>query len=256
MKGLIHIHSNYSDGELSLQEIKKEANSLGIKFVLMADHMEYFSSQEQVDKFVKECDKLSGEDFLMVPGLEISPKGDYHIIVYNGREFIKADSTIDSLVKIKSTENQFLVLAHASHYSGILPSKIVEKLNGVEVWNAKYDSKHAPSIKSYSFLEGNNLVAMAGLDSHSRVSLNKLVIEVDIDNLNILSIFKSFRDKNFLIYNKKKKININRPFSLCQKIYFLLINFLYFLIRVSFIFFSKLGINYPKILRKIFHKLF
>jgi hypothetical protein len=249
MKGLIHIHSNYSDGELSLQEIKKEAKSLGADFVLMADHIEYFSSQKEVDKFVEECEKLSDNDFLMIPGLEISPKDSYHILVYNGRKFIKTEDLIKG-------RDQLIVLAHASHYSGRLPEEIIKKLDGMEVWSAKYDSKHAPNIKSYSFLEKNNLIAMAGLDSHGKSSLNKLWVEIDINDLNVEKILSAFIDKKFIVNNGYKKFDINKPFSLSQKLCFLLINFLYFPIRTPLTFFSKMGIKYPKSLKKIFHKLF
>lgn len=38
LKGLIHVHSNYSDGSNSIEEIAKYAKSLGYEYVLLCDH--------------------------------------------------------------------------------------------------------------------------------------------------------------------------------------------------------------------------
>lgn len=256
MKGLIHIHSKYSDGDLSLPEIKERAQNLGANFVLMADHMEYFKSQKELDEMIEECRKLSGDDFLMVPGFEVSPKRSYHIIVYNGRNFINHDPDFNDLIKLDFTDDQFLVLAHASHYSGKLPKELTEKLDGIEVWNAKYDSKYAPSIKSLRHLAETNLIAMAGLDAHSAEGLEKLWIEAEIGELSVKEIFSAFRNKKFKVVSGRKTIDINKSFGFSQKFYFAFVNFIYFPIRTPLVFFAKLGLNYPKFLKKIFHKFF
>jgi len=256
MKGLIHIHSKYSDGDLSLPEIKERAQNLGANFVLMADHMEYFKSQKELDEMIEECRKLSGDDFLMVPGFEVSPKRSYHIIVYNGRNFINHDPDFNDIIKLDFTEEHFLVLAHASHYSGKLPKELTDKLDGIEVWNAKYDSKYAPSIKSFGHLVETNLVAMAGLDAHNAEGLEKFWIEVEIGELSVKEIFAAFRNKKFKVGGGRKKIDINKPFGFSQRLYFASINFIYFPIRTPLVFFARLGLSYPPFLKKIFHKLF
>ena len=256
VKGLIHIHSKYSDGDLSLPEIKEKAQKLGAKFVLMADHMEYFKSQKELNEMVDECRKLSDNNFLIVPGFEVSPKRSYHIIVYNGRNFINHDPDFNDIIKQDFTEEQFLVLAHASHYSGKLPKELIDKLDGIEVWNAKYDSKYAPNIKSFRHLEETNLIAMAGLDAHSAAGLDKFWVEVELKELSIGEICGAFRNKRFKVRCGRKAIDINKPLGLLQKLYFAFINFIYVPVRTPLVFFAKLGLDYPPFLKKIFHKFF
>jgi len=256
IKGLSHVHSNFSDGDLSLEEIKEIAQKLGVSFVLMADHMEQLGSQEKVQEMIEKCQQLSGEDFLIIPGFEVSPKRDYHVLVYNGRQFINHNPSRQDIIDSSFSEDQFLVLAHASQYPGKLSLELAKKLDGVEVWNARYDSRYAPNLKAYNCLKNTDLVALAGLDAHSEAGFKKLWIEMDLEKLNTEEIFRALREKRFKINNGISLIDINQPFTLSQKIFFTSINYLLAPLRIPYAILAKLGIDFPPFLKKIFHKFF
>src|SRR4051812_28074773 len=78
-KGAIHIHSRYSDGELTLPELRDVYRAEGCAFVAMTDHAESFHA-ESLERYVAECAALSTPDFLMIPGLEFACLNRMHIL--------------------------------------------------------------------------------------------------------------------------------------------------------------------------------
>jgi hypothetical protein len=256
-KGLVHIHSNYSDGELSLSKIKKKAKEFGMNFVFLADHISKIGGRQKFEDFCRECQSLSEECFLMVPGVEIETLEGYHVLVYNGKIFSGEGIPAQSLFDIFSDEKEvFLVLAHASQVDKKPPLDFMEKINAIEVWNAKYDSRYAPNLKSLNWALENNLIALAGTDAHSLYSLNKLWIEAEINKLEAGEIINSFIKNEFLISNGLLSINFKKPFGFYLSIYFKIVNFLYPLTRKALSFLIGKKSKPPKFLQKLFHKSF
>ena len=53
LKGAIHLHSTYSDGEFTLSELREVMISAGCDFVCMTDHAESFDD-EKLEAYVRE----------------------------------------------------------------------------------------------------------------------------------------------------------------------------------------------------------
>jgi DNA polymerase (family 10) len=67
MRGMIHVHSNWSDGINSIKEMALEAKHLGFSYIVICDHSQSASyagglSIEQIDQQHKEIDELNEED--------------------------------------------------------------------------------------------------------------------------------------------------------------------------------------------------
>ena len=83
LKGAIHVHSTYSDGEFTLSELKEIFVSAGCSFVCMTDHAEYFDADSR-EAYKSECLKLSDSKFLFIPGVEYTCRERMHILAYGG----------------------------------------------------------------------------------------------------------------------------------------------------------------------------
>lgn len=256
IKGLIHIHSNFSDGELSLEEIKKQAKEYGAQFVLMADHFSFIATEEKFNEFKRECDFLSDKNFLLIPGFEVEPEENFHILVYNTREFIAPKLSLEEKLEILSNQNTVLVLAHASQIKQVPSEEILEKLNGVEVWNARYDSRHAPNLRALKLAKKNELVPFGGADAHSSLTLNKIWLEIENENFSMQELMASLKTGRFKIVNKMFSIDLKKSLNLLQYFLFGLVNLSFPLLRKFFRFFIKRGIKIPNFLKRIFHKFY
>lgn len=257
VKGLTHIHSHFSDGMLSLAQIKNRAKKRGMNFVLMADHL---SRLPDFGRLNKECEELSDDDFLMVPGAEIASREGYHFLIYNVTELPR--SLVDYEVSFKeldetfSSQERLLVLAHASLYSKLPSREIVERLDGIEVWNTKYDTRYAPHLKSLQFALTHNLVPFAAVDAHGPFSLRKLWLELELPELERSCLISSLKQGLFKIANCSFSLDLREKLTPAQALPFQLNNKLYAPLRYPMGLFVKSRLRCPKIFIRLFQKLY
>ena len=68
IKGVLHVHSTYSDGEFSLAELKQLFLSEGCRFICMSDHANAMD-EAKLAAYVAECRELSDSAMQLIPGL-------------------------------------------------------------------------------------------------------------------------------------------------------------------------------------------
>src|SRR5690349_8425792 len=88
--GVIHMHSDYShDGRDSLEQLRDVCLERGIRFVGMTDHAEDLDP-EVFGEYVRNCEALSDDQVLFVPGLEYRFAGlkGLHLLAVGLREWI------------------------------------------------------------------------------------------------------------------------------------------------------------------------
>src|SRR5262245_64875083 len=113
MRGVLHVHSQFSDGEESLERIVQTFSDAGMNFIAVSDHAEVFDEQ-RMQEYVAVCDALSSTNFLVIPGLEFALKGgSIHILGYGITRRVRAPN-IDQLVDGIHEAGGIAVLAHAS----------------------------------------------------------------------------------------------------------------------------------------------
>ncbi|WP_130296913.1 DNA polymerase/3'-5' exonuclease PolX [Fictibacillus sp. BK138] len=101
IKGDLHLHSTWSDGAFSIEEMAEEARSLGYEFMAITDHSQYLRvanglTPERIRMQRKEIDKLNEKykDFKIFAGIEmdILPDGtlDYDDDLLDEMDFVIA----------------------------------------------------------------------------------------------------------------------------------------------------------------------
>ena len=205
IKGLSHFHTSLTDGDFTVDEISKFINAKGFNFIIMTEHAETISPEEY-DSFKKSCEKNSGENLIVIPGLEFSHDNYVHILGIGLKKHpgtCKLESQVSEIHKYGG----LAVMAHANACVKI-PYDKLKDLDGVEAWNTRYGSKFAPRKKGLDILKkfrdstGKNIPCFGGIDFHSKKDFRELSIEMRQDGIDADEIIKNLKNGNFKISNK------------------------------------------------------
>jgi hypothetical protein len=151
LKGAIHVHSRYSDGEFTLPELQRLFRTAGCSFVCMTDHAESFTA-EKLHNYLGQCEELSGADFCFIPGLEYECKDKMHILGYGQTSLVNTKEPQEVIQSIER-KGGISVIAHPKEAAfpyieafDVLPS-------GIEGWNTKYDGRYAPRPGTFCLID-------------------------------------------------------------------------------------------------------
>jgi predicted ATP-grasp superfamily ATP-dependent carboligase len=169
--GALHLHSKYSDGEFTLPEIKRIFTEAGCKFACVTDHAEYFD-EEKLEYYMMECERLSGNGFKFVPGLEYRCDGGMHILGY-GCTALTESTNPEQVIDHIQRHNGIAVIAHPADRMFASIENFSVLPHGIEVWNTKYDGRYAPRTGTFRLLahlqqRKPELRAFYGTDLHWR----------------------------------------------------------------------------------------
>jgi len=200
LKGVLHVHSTYSDGERSLAELRELFIQQGCSFVMMSDHADSLDAA-RVREYVSACHALSDAKFLFVPGLEFSCDRRMHVLGY-GVTSLSASTNPQEVFTHIERERGVAVIAHPqdSAFSWIESFETLPM--GIEVWNTKYDGQYAPRGRTFRLLQRlqprrPGMLAFYGLDYHWVTQFRELYTVLHIDNLDPQEIIAALRNGQF-----------------------------------------------------------
>lgn len=222
-KGVLHVHSRFSDGEEPLERVVDVFKLAGMRFAAVSDHAEVFDDR-RMEQYVRACEELSSDSFLVIPGLEFALKGGtIHILGYGITRRVRF-STMEELVDGIHAAGGIAVLAHPPVGSINLIGSIKTKLDGVEVWNGRYDGTIAPRADSFQLLRRIRMLnpkaaAFCGVDLHQIAQARKLIhMEVDTDILDRLAILNAIRGSRFTLHGSKIVIPASGNLTFVQEL--------------------------------------
>jgi len=195
-KGLFHVHTEFSDGNLSIAEIVETCQKQEYDFVYVTDHSRYLSPKK-FKNMVKKCRDNSNSNFLCIPGMEIDTIDGLHILALGIDFFVEKGKA--SRISEFLMENEIpSILAHPptrARYDFM-------EFNAIETWNAARN-KLAP-LKSDKF-KNNSLsykFEIGGVDFHRKEQINDLILNINAKNLNIKSLNKAIKTGDYTYGNK------------------------------------------------------
>jgi hypothetical protein len=184
LKGVMHLHSKYSDGEFTLSELRELFLAGNCSFVCMTDHAEYFDEQS-IERYLEECESLSDAQLRMVPGLEYRCERDMHILGYNATQlFSGADP--QEVIRHIDAQGAISVIAHPKTDCFEWMESFSTLPQGIETWNSKYDGQYAPRSGTFALLQrlqqrAPAMHAFYGLDLHWKKQFRNFFVELDCD---------------------------------------------------------------------------
>jgi predicted metal-dependent phosphoesterase TrpH len=222
-KGVLHIHSRFSDGDESLDRLVQVLQRSGMRFAAVSDHAEVFDDR-RMEEYVRVCEMLSSSSFLVIPGLEFALKGGtLHILGYGIRKRLPSTS-MDLLVDGIHDSGGLAVLAHPPVGSINLIGSIKGKLDGIEVWNGRYDGAVAPRAGSFQLLRqvrslNSKVAAFCGVDLHQIAQARKLIyMEVEADHLQEQAILDRIRARHFTLHGGNTVIPATGQLTFVQEL--------------------------------------
>lgn len=224
VSGIFHLHTGYSyDSSASLKEITILAKKKGYRFLLLTEHSDDFND-EKMKKFVAECECLSTEDLIVIPGLEVNCDFGRHILAVGIKEFIGVADPDDVIDRIRGNGG-LAIIPHPVLCQFRSFVTLTNRLNGVEVWNSRYDGKYAPSLKSFRLLsmlqkENPKVFAYGGLDLHSIQDFDDLCLKVELAMVTEQEVLQCLKKGNFKVARKKIVIDSSGDITRMQRLFF------------------------------------
>lgn len=186
LKGALHAHSTYSDGEFTLPELREIFLSEGCSFLCMTDHAESFD-QQSIARYLAECDALSDKTFCLVAGLEYRCERDMHILGYAATKLAQSTNP-EEIIRHIGSQGAVSVIAHPKdEFSSWIEGFATLPL-GIEAWNSKYDGRYAPRPSTFALLQrlkrsAPQIQAFYGMDLHWKKQFRGLHVVLDCDSL-------------------------------------------------------------------------
>ncbi len=186
IKGAMHVHSTYSDGEFTLAELRDVYLAEGCAFVCMSDHAEYFQP-DSLERYLRECDDLSDKDLRMIAGLEYRCEREMHILGYGATSLSGAADPQEIIQEIE-LQGAIAVIAHPKNEFFSWIESFETLPHGIETWNSKYDGRYAPRPGTFALLQKMQqrqpeMRAFYGQDLHWKKQFRRLFVELDNDSV-------------------------------------------------------------------------
>jgi hypothetical protein len=215
--GIIHVHSTLSyDGEHTLAQLASFGKARGYSFIGMTEHSDTFDDTK-MKLLVEECDRVSDNQFCMIPGIEFSCHGNLHLIGLGIQDFTTVKDPI-VLARFIRTQGGLAVVSHPSRYGYEIPPALVSEIDGIEVWNASNDSRFVPDgrvIDLWRALKEYNpaLAAFGGQDLHRITGQRHVTLALSGRDaeLNVERILARLRAGAFTVSNRYLYISSDRP---------------------------------------------
>jgi hypothetical protein len=186
LRGALHLHSTYSDGDLSLPELRALYVGAGCRFACVTDHADAFvGDASKLDAYQSECERLSDERFRFIAGLEYTCVDRMHVLGYGVTTMIDSTDPERVIARIGALGG-LAVVAHPKDEAFATIEAFATRPAGIEVWNSKYDGRYAPRARTFALLrrlqqQSPDMRAFYGQDLHWRRQYRGLFTCVDCD---------------------------------------------------------------------------
>ncbi len=245
--GYSHIHTRYTDGDLSLLEVKKLMLDYGASFMLITEHREHLNATT-FKQLAVECHQLSDDDILIITGLEVAA-GNNHILILGAEQFYEENDIVDLLTRYKA-DGCPIIWAHPHRNKYKIEDNLLSLLDGIEIWNSAYDTKYCPRYSSLQYARYNfkkDWLLLPALDFHRQSHLPGPKIFLSVEKLRTEEVIRQIKLGQYKI---GKKEGVSSKDCLTKRYYFyfylsLLIMMMFKFFKTTDSFLSALHIKVP-----------
>jgi len=145
---------------------------------LLSEHEETGWTPARYADYVRQCAAVSTPEVQLIPGIEFS-QGGFHVLCYGLQQYPARPSSIEQLSAAVHAQGCRLCLAHPGKYRWQHPAELVDAVDAVEVWNAKwiYDGLAGPHPRSLRMAEGKQF--LIGQDVHKAKHFAPLLLQTE-----------------------------------------------------------------------------
>lgn len=200
LRGVIHVHSTYSDGEMALEDLLRVLRADGNQFVAMTDHAEMMDDAAFA-RYVRGCRDASTDAFCVLPGLEVAYHRSLHVLGIGIDAPVRADNTLDGVNEIHRLGG-LAVWAHPTPANVPWVEGLGIPWDGVELWNTRYDRGRGIRPARGDLLarlrqRSPSVFGYYGLDLHSQRQTRSLRTCVEADACTLPAIMAALSSGRF-----------------------------------------------------------
>ena len=204
LRGSYHTHSRYShDGVFTLEELKRSFREKGYDFVIMTEHAEDLTT-DSYETFYKECETLSDDSFLFIPGLEVPYEGRVHVGCFPSASTYDRVPLYHEGITYMRNHGAISIFHHPSKQGYYMNETFRTLLDGIEIWNSRYEGRWAPSMRTMQFARQHFLGTLffGGLDLHKTTQFGGPAITLDVSAFTIEFIIDALKKNKFALQGK------------------------------------------------------
>jgi len=265
IKGLLHVHTIFSlDGRIEIEELRERARKGNISFIILADHADTLLERKNIGKFLQETGNYNSAPFV-IPGIEYTCSPRIHLLAIGIKEIMENYEDPFDVIEKTHSQGGLVIWGHYDFKLRSNDIEILRKVDGVEIWNRKYDGKmsflphRGRLFNTIRNKYNNNLNMYNGTDLHSFSSWANLFITMP-DVSSSVEIMNNLRVGNFKMVNRYVRIPaINFSPSFRQYVFMQFTSIASFLIikikNTSYYLCRKLKIPVSTEMRETFRKI-
>ena len=200
--------------------------------------------------------ELSSERFLLVPGLEIE---DLNVLLLGINHIAEYSSPLELAEQCRE-QGALIVFSHPVKCPAGPSAGIAPMLEGLEVWNTRYDGKIVPRAGNLKLFQEwkerkKNMIGLCGLDFHSTSDYTDVWMKVALKELSQEGLLRAMRTGDLQICKNGKRLPIQQPsasFALKSIVYRVVYDAAYAAFRTL----RSVGINPPRQFKQLARKIF
>ena len=201
LKGVLHCHSTYSDGEFTLAELRDTYVLAGCRFACVSDHADSFDA-ETLARYRHECERRSDAAFRFIAGLEYTCRNRMHVLGYGTTAIIPSIDPEEVIREIRAAGG-VAVIAHPRDDAFAWIETFATLPDGIETWNSKYDGRYAPRPGTFALLgrlqaRRPEMTAFYGQDLHWRTQYRALFTAVACETPKRESVIEALKRGDYV----------------------------------------------------------
>jgi hypothetical protein len=134
--GVIHIHSNYSDGSKSIEDIAKIGESAGLDFLMFSDHMTLAPLRDGLERYHNKIAVLIGYEIQ-------DAKDENHFLAFGLEKELPSELRAKDYVAAVKAAGGLGIIAHPDEIRSAIPQYPsypwtdweADGFDGIEIWN-------------------------------------------------------------------------------------------------------------------------
>jgi hypothetical protein len=145
---LLHNHSTWSNGQLSLKEVARVGEQFGVSAIAMSEHDFDFTPQKW-EEYREACRFESTKSCLLIPGIEYSsPDDDIHVVTVGAVSYFGARRDLVETLAAVRAEGGATILAHPRRRDSFykITPELLQQIDAIEIWNRKVDGLAGPLV--------------------------------------------------------------------------------------------------------------
>ncbi|MFB6227232.1 MAG: CehA/McbA family metallohydrolase [Halobacteriales archaeon] len=187
----LHAHSSLSyDGRDPVDELLREAATIGLDALAITDH-------DEIEASLEAAERAPGYGLIGIPGMEVTSEAG-HVLALGVRDLISADLPFDETIDCIHEAGGVAVVPHpfqktrSGVASNLSPASLA-RADAIEVYNSRLLTGRG-NRRAKAFARKHDLPVTAGSDAHVAEMIGRAVTEIDATEPTVEAMLEAIRE--------------------------------------------------------------